>query len=195
MTMDEASIIPDQTPWTAPRQGAPGPRFLVDQNVASLARRLRWLGYDAADDPAADDPALVARAGRERRMLLTRDRGILRRQPVAAGAVAALWLVSDDPWQQLAQVVRETGIDAERYAFSRCVRCNVPLEAVAREVAVAAVPPFVGRTQEHFTRCPRCGRFYWRGTHWQRMRVQLQAHVAPSTRTNATEHAHERISE
>jgi uncharacterized protein with PIN domain len=54
----------------------------------------------------------------------------------------------------------------------------VPLEEAPRAVAVAAVPPFVGRTQPHFTRCPSCGRFYWRGTHWQRMRERLQAHLA-----------------
>jgi uncharacterized protein with PIN domain len=170
-----------ETPRVPAENRAPGPRFLVDQNVASLARRLRWLGYDAADDPDADDAALVARAQREGRMLLTRDRGILRRRQVAAGAVAALWIASDDPWRQLGQVVRETGIDPERYAFSRCVRCNVALEEVPRHEAVAAVPPFVGRTQEHFTRCPRCRRFYWRGTHWQRMRAQLRTHTAACT--------------
>ncbi|HWE61752.1 MAG TPA: Mut7-C RNAse domain-containing protein [Chloroflexota bacterium] len=156
----------------------PSPAFLVDQNVASLARRLRWLGYDAAEDPAADDARLVVRAELERRMLLTRDRGILQRRPVASGAVSALWLRSDDPWQQLAQVVQDTGIDPVRYAFSRCVRCNVPLEPAPPAVAVAAVPPFVARTQTQFTRCPNCGRFFWRGTHWQRMREHLQAHLA-----------------
>lgn len=159
-------------------ESVPTPRFLVDQNVASLARRLRWLGYDAAEDPGADDAALVAHARAEQRLLLTRDRGILQRRPVAEGAVAALWIASDDPWQQLAQVVRDAHLDPERYAFSRCVRCNVALEAVPRDVAIAAVPPFVAQTQEHFTRCPRCGRFFWRGTHWQRMRAQLRAHVA-----------------
>jgi uncharacterized protein len=160
-----------------------GQTFLVDQNVASLARRLRWLGYDAVEDPAADDAMLVAHAGRTGRMLLTRDRGILRRRPVASGAVSALWLESDDPWQQLAQVVRDTGIDPVFYAFSRCVRCNVPLEATTREVAAAAVPPFVSQTQVHFTRCPSCGRFFWRGTHWDRMTKHLQACLGGSQRT------------
>lgn len=173
------------SPISVEQGGGAVPTFLVDQNVASLARRLRWLGYDAVEDPAADDAMLVAHAERTGRMLLTRDRGILRRRPVASGRVSALWLESDDPWQQLAQVVRDTGIDPVLYAFSRCVRCNVPLEATSREVAAAAVPPFVSQTQVHFTRCASCGRFFWRGTHWDRMREHLQAYLGASPRSHA----------
>jgi uncharacterized protein with PIN domain len=157
----------------------PTPAFLVDENVASLARRLRWLGYDAITDPQADDGGLVARAEREDRVLLTRDRGILLRRPIAAGTVRALWLWSDDPWQQLAQVVRELEIDAERHAFSRCVRCNVPLEVTTPAAAAAVVPAFVLETQRQFTYCPGCGRYFWRGTHWSRMRRYLEAHLRP----------------
>jgi uncharacterized protein with PIN domain len=157
----------------------PSLSFLVDENVASLVRRLRWLGYDAITVPAADDGMLVVRAELEDRMLLTRDRGILLRRPVALGRVRALWVESDDPWQQLAQVVRDTGIDPVRFAFSRCVRCNVLLEPSSREVAVEVVPAHVGKTQLQFTRCPNCGRFFWRGTHWNRMRKYLEAHLDP----------------
>jgi uncharacterized protein with PIN domain len=155
----------------------PTTAFLVDRNVGSLARRLRWLGYDAAADPGVDDGELVAWAEREGRVLLTRDRGILLRRPVAAGRARALWIVSDRPWEQLSQVVHDLGIDPVRYAFSRCVRCNVPLESVSHETASAAVPPFVSRTQRHFTRCPSCRRFFWRGTHWRRMHEHLLAYL------------------
>ncbi len=156
------------------------PSFLVDDNVSSLARRLRWLGYNAVADPKADDSMLVVRAEREDRVLLTRDRGILRRRPIATGKVRALWLESDDPWQQLAQVVRDTGIDPVRYAFTRCVRCNVPLEVTTWEAAAVAVPAYVSETQAQFTHCPCCGRFFWRGTHWERMWKHLAAHLDPA---------------
>ncbi len=159
--------------------GVDAPTFLVDENVASLARRLRWLGYDAATDPQADDAALVLRAGQEGRVLLTRDRGILLRRPVASGLVRALWVASDDPWQQLAQVVRDAGIDPTRHVFSRCVRCNVPLEAISPDEAAVRVPPYVAQTQTQFTRCPRCKRYFWRGTHWNRIRDRLEAHLDP----------------
>jgi uncharacterized protein len=156
---------------------APVPSFLVDENVASLARRLRWLGYDAVADGQAGDQRLVQRAENENRVLLTRDRGILLRRPVASGRVRTIWIESDDPWKQLAQVVRDTGIDPLAHACTRCVRCNVPLDAVPRAEAALSVPPYVAATQEQFTRCPSCGRYFWRGTHWSRVWRYLEAHL------------------
>ena len=47
----------------------------------------------------------------------------------------------------------------------RCLDCNRPLEAVARETVAALVPPYVLATQEHFQRCAGCGRVYWPATH------------------------------
>src|SRR4051812_47761726 len=126
--MEQSGRKAISTPGPASEQ--PALTFLVDRNVGSLARRLRWLGYDAAADPGVDDGELVAWAEREGRVLLTRDRGILLRRPVAAGRAKVLWVVSDQPWEQLAQVVHSLGLDVARYAFSRCVRCNTPLDAV-----------------------------------------------------------------
>jgi len=155
----------------------PAVTFLVDENVASLARRLRWLGYDAVGDPREDDRMLVEHAGREGRLLLTRDRGIMLRRPVVSGQVRAIWIHSDDPWRQLVQVVHDTGIDPLRFACSRCVRCNVPLEETTLEAAAAVVPPYVAATEAHCTRCPNCGRYFWRGTHWKRVSRYLEAHL------------------
>lgn len=156
------------------------PTFLVDENVASLARRLRWLGFDAITDPALDDGGLVALSEADRRVLLTRDRGILLRRPIALGRVQALWIASDKPWLQLAQVVRDLGLDPMRQACTRCVRCNVPLQPVSREAAAADVPPYISTTHTHFTRCPRCRRYFWRGSHWERVRTYLNRHLNPA---------------
>jgi uncharacterized protein with PIN domain len=156
------------------------PRFLVDENVASLARRLRWLGYDAVHEPALDDPELVARSEAEQRVLLTRDRGILLRRQIVSGRVQALWIRSDDPWLQLTQVVQSLGLDPASYACTRCVRCNVRLHPISREAAEAHVPPYISATQAQFTFCPQCGRYFWRGTHWDRMRASIEKHLDSS---------------
>ncbi len=149
------------------------PRFLVDENAARLVRWLRLLGYDTVRVPGADDADLVALAGREHRVLLTRDRGILVRRPIALGEVRALHLDSDDPWQQLAQVVRACHLDPQSTLFTRCVACNGVLEPATVEEARPHVPPFVAATQRQFTRCPGCGRYYWLGTHWRRVTDRL----------------------
>ena len=153
--------------------GGPAPRFLVDENAARIVRWLRLMGYDTVYLPGVADAALVERALAEQRVLLTRDRGIMVRRPIAAGQACAVLLVSDHTWQQLEQVVRTLNLDPCPAPFSRCAACNGLLEPVSPEEASPHVPPFVAATQRQFTRCPGCGRFYWRGTHWHRVSARL----------------------
>lgn len=153
------------------------PRFLVDENAARLARWLRLLGYDTLYLPGASDAALVQRAADEGRVLLTRDRGIAARRPIARGEVRAILLASDQTWGQLEQVVRACDLDPHGAPFTRCASCNGLLEDVSPDEARAHVPPFVAATQRRFTRCPACGRFYWRGTHWRRVTDRLASLV------------------
>jgi uncharacterized protein with PIN domain len=154
--------------------------FLVDENVASLARRLRWLGFDAVNEPSLDDAELVVRSELERRVLLTRDRGIMLRRQIVSGRVHALWIRSDDPWRQLVQVVRTLGLDPVSHACTRCVRCNVHLRPISRQTAADHVPPYIATTQLQFTFCPCCKRYFWRGTHWERMRASQDQHLTTS---------------
>ena len=155
------------------RTGVPELRFLVDENAARIVRWLRLMGYDTSYLPGVADGTLVARARHEQRVLLTRDRGIMARREIAGGQACAMLLDSDHTWQQLEQVVRTCNLDPARAPFSRCAACNGVLEPVAPEEASAYVPPFVAATHKQFTRCPGCGRFYWRGTHWHRVSARL----------------------
>ena len=43
-----------------------------------------------------------------------------------------------------------------------------------KEEVRGLVPPYVYRTQDKYMMCPSCGRVYWRGTHWERMRRELE---------------------
>lgn len=67
-------------------QRMPTPRFLLDVHLGTVARRLRLVGVDAAYHRNADDLALVRQANDERRVLLTRDRGLLMRRALRRGA-------------------------------------------------------------------------------------------------------------
>ncbi|MEO0248277.1 MAG: Mut7-C RNAse domain-containing protein [candidate division WOR-3 bacterium] len=139
-------------------------KFLVDQNAGKLCRWLRFLGFDAelASGSVYD---LGARAAREARVLLTRNRraGEL---PLAKSLV----LLSDDPKEQLRQVVEEFGLRKEFKPFSRCPVCNAELEPAEREAVKDMVPPHTYATHEEFSRCPVCGRIYWEGSHVERVR-------------------------
>src|SRR2546423_10989928 len=89
------------------------PRFLADCNVGRLARWLRALGYDAAYHTHIEDAALVREAAAENRVLLTRDRDLLKRRVIAAGTVRAILIRHDAVTMQLRQVFGELGLDLE----------------------------------------------------------------------------------
>jgi uncharacterized protein with PIN domain len=147
-------------------------KFIVDNNVGRLSGWLRALGYDTLFINPIEDDDLVRIAGREGRVILTRDTGVLQRRLVASGEVPAFFVARDDWREQLAQVVRELGLNTIPQ-FTRCMACNGLLEPRSREEARAHVPPYVHRTQEEFLYCSACGRHYWKGTHWGRITGEL----------------------
>jgi uncharacterized protein with PIN domain len=139
------------------------PRFVVDSMLGTLAKWLRILGYDTEYDACLNDNQLVRLARGEGRILLTRDTGLLKRK-----GFRCLFIESQILEEQLLQVLETLGLPADNL-FSRCAVCNTPLEKVPKHEAWGQVPPFVFQTQERFSLCPECNRFYWRGTHWKRM--------------------------
>lgn len=155
--------------------GGGGPdvaRFLVDEMLGRLSRWLRVLGYDAEWARGVEDGALLTRAASEGRVLLTRDTLLMERRAVRRGCVTAVLIRGDRVIDQLRQLRQELGL--RRQAEARCLVCNVRLEPLGRVEAAARVPPYVSQTQRSFRECPRCGRVYWRGTHWGRMDRELR---------------------
>lgn len=143
-------------------------RFLADSMLGTLAKWLRILGYDTVYDASLDDNALIRLARAEERILLTRDTALLRRK-----GPQCLSITSQVLQEQLGQVLHTFDLRADN-PFSRCPVCNTLLEKVPKCEAWGQVPPFVFHTQERFSLCPACDRFYWRGTHWQKMCEQVQ---------------------
>jgi hypothetical protein len=146
----------------------PDPRcFVLDGHLGRLARYLRMLGFDSAYDRAAGDDELARISAEEGRILLTRDRGLLKRSIVRLGYLVR----DDDPRRQLVEVVGRYGLAERAHPFSRCVRCNGEIEAVERsEVAERlAGEPRTLRSFEAFGRCRACGSIYWQGSHFDRM--------------------------
>lgn len=143
-------------------------RFLCDAMLGRLARWLRLLGYDAAYSDAGDHE-LARRARAEDRILLTRDTKLVERR-----GIQALLITSQAPDAQLRQVVQEFDLRQSK-VFSRCAACNTPLRHIPKPAVRELVPPYVFRRHTSFQECPGCGRIYWRGSHWQRIRDRLDA--------------------
>jgi uncharacterized protein len=139
----------------------PEARFLLDVHLGRLAQLLRHVGLDADYDNDLDDAALAARAAEGPRWLLTRDRGLLMRRAVTHGYLVR----SDEPRQQLIEVVRRFGLGNALAPSTRCARCNGMLHAVAKVEVLDRLLPATRREHDVFMRCADCGQVYWRGSH------------------------------
>ncbi len=148
-------------------------RFIADVNVGRLAKWLRILGYDTLFQNDLDDDELIRIAVREKRVLLTKDTRILRRGLAFTGQLRLLLIRSSKVREQLQQVVQLLNLKVSN-PFSLCPECNQPLIPRGRSEVKGLVPPYVFQTQTHYMQCPSCQRIYWRGTHWQRMRKELE---------------------
>jgi uncharacterized protein with PIN domain len=148
----------------------PPTRFAADAMLGRLARWLRVLSFDTRYDETLADAELVRRADEEGRILLTRDRHLLRELKPRR----ALELRQDAPMAQLQAVVAELQLPPPAELFTRCMLCNCilppPLPAAqAEQLLPAGVRGIPGPVQQ----CPGCGRVYWHGSHVRRMREVL----------------------
>ncbi len=142
--------------------------FLADTTVGKLARWLRLLGYDVVYMKAKDKAAIAWRARSEGRILLTRDHSLANRR-----GLQVVLINNQDLEGQLDQVLQEVGLPPQA-AGPRCMGCNMPLVSLAPEEAREFVPPYVVRTHRAFSQCPACGKVYWSGTHWEKIKARVE---------------------
>ena len=144
-------------------------RFVLDTHLGRLAAWLRMIGFDTLYRNDYDDRELARISAEERRILLTRDRGLLMRSAVTHGYCVR----ESAPRRQLDEVVRRFDLAGCLDPFTRCMACNEPLRDVAKD-AVAARMPALSRAHYHDVReCPGCGRVFWKGSHYRRMQQMV----------------------
>lgn len=148
-------------------------RFAADIHLGRLTALLRIAGFDTVVED--EDATLAARAGAEQRVALTRDVGLLKRRAVRYG----YWVRHTSPDLQLAEVLRRFDLAADLHPFTRCARCNGLLRPVSFETVAHRLPPRVRASQREFRQCTNCGRIYWPGTHYDRLRERLQRASLP----------------
>jgi hypothetical protein len=152
-------------------RGLREPRFVLDVHLGRLATALRMLGFDALYSNDCNDETLARLSGEQKRILLTRDRGLLKRRSITHGYLVR----SRRPLEQLGEVIRRFDLTGRIRPFSRCPRCNIALEEVPKKETTGRIPPRIGELYDRFKHCPGCGRIFWPGSHWDHMRQRLWA--------------------
>lgn len=173
---DRVAVYPmferlDLTPLTRLR---PRPlrrtRFVLDVHLGTLARYLRLLGFDTLYRNDYDDHEIVRVAKDQQRIILTRDKGLLKHRAVTRGR----WIRHTRPLEQLRETLAAFDLAGSVRPFTRCAVCNGGLRPLGRRKAADLVPARVRERQDKFAHCTVCGRIYWPGTHTMRLRKALQ---------------------
>jgi uncharacterized protein with PIN domain len=147
------------------------PKFIADVHLGKLTRYLRMMGFDVFYKNDFDDNEIVNFSLTEPRAILTRDRGILKRSEVTHG----YWVRSTKIKEQVIEVIKRFDLKNLIKEFSRCIECNSVLKLISKNEIMDDLPPKVLKSQADFSRCSGCKKYFWKGTHHQKMLSFIQS--------------------
>jgi len=151
------------------------PRFVADRMLGRLARMLRLLGYDTLYSPAVTLAQLQEMARRGDRLVLTRG-DAQKRFPALQNVYS---IQSERPPEQLRDVVEHYGLETHAGLWTRCTLCNALIEKVEKQEVESRLDPKILQLYQEFFRCTGCAHIYWRGSHVERITVNLQQLLGP----------------
>ena len=148
-------------------------RFVADAHLGGLARLLRMAGFDTLYRNDYQDREVADIAERDGRILLTRDRELLKHRAITHGCYVHVL----KPELQFRELLDRLDLRRSLRPFSLCMECNAPLRPIEKERVLDRLPASVRANYQCFTTCDHCGRIFWEGTHWQRMRELVDASI------------------
>ena len=154
--------VPVQSPVPLSHRPPDPAIFILDVHLGKLARRLRLLGFDCLYDNRYGDAEIIQLASDLQRIILTRDRGLLKHRQVRHGYLVR----TDDVASQVREVIDRYQLRPQVRLWRRCMKCNGLLEQVQKSAVVHLLEPKTREYYEDFHRCSACGRLYWPGAHY-----------------------------
>lgn len=142
------------------------PKFILDVHLGSLAKYMRMLGFDTLYKNNYQDEEIVEISLKAKRIVLTKDRGILKRSEVTHG----YWIRSSKTDEQLIEVVNRFDLKDQIKELSRCLLCNSPLKIISIERILERLPLKVKEFQNKFYYCRNCDKIFWKGSHYTKMK-------------------------
>lgn len=146
-------------------------RFVADAHLGGVARLLRMAGFDTLYDNNIKDEEVEAIALADDRVVLTRDRDLLKRRTITHGCYVHQLKAA----HQLRELCDRLDLAGSLQPFSLCLNCNLPLRTVPKAAVLDRLPPRVRELHEEFNACDQCQRVFWKGSHWKRMMALLAA--------------------
>jgi uncharacterized protein with PIN domain/sulfur carrier protein ThiS len=140
-------------------------RFVADAHLGGLARLLRMAGFDTLYDNNFLDRHIEAIAMREDRVVLTRDRELLKRRGITHGC----YIHALKSARQMREIFDRLDLASSAQPFTRCLHCNEPLRGIDKAQVYEQLPATVRALHDDFSTCDACHRVFWKGSHWKRM--------------------------
>ncbi len=152
-------------------------RFALDCHLGRLARYLRQFGFDTFYENTIDDARLAEISAQQKRIVLTRDRALLKRKIIDHG----YFVRATDPMVQFHEVMRRFDLYKLIEPFGRCTKCNGELVAVSKADIIDQLQPMTRRHYDRFWQCHNCGQIYWEGSHYHRMQQTTDQVIATAS--------------
>lgn len=140
-------------------------RFIADVHAGKLAKALRMRGFDTVYEQKYNDRQIAEVAETDNRIVLTRDKGLLKQNKVKWGH----WLRSQNPDEQLQKVIKKFNLTNNICPFVRCIVCNGTISTVKKEEIIQLLTPKTIEYFDEFYQCTNCKRVYWKGSHYHNM--------------------------
>lgn len=142
------------------------PKYILDVHLGKLAKLLRMLGFNALYKNNYSDIEIVRTSNAEKRIILTRDLGILKIKDVARG----YWIRSQNPKKQLTEVINHFDLYSSIKPFHRCMACNGIIKKIKKESISDNLQHKTKKYYNEFYRCVSCKNIYWKGSHYYKMK-------------------------
>ena len=140
-------------------------KFILDCHLGKLNKYLRMLGFDCFYKNHMDDEAIIELAEREKRIILTRDKLLLKSSRITHG----YYVRAVEKHEQLKEVVQKFDLYSQFKSFTRCMTCNENLQSVEKSRIYDKIYPEIAQIFDEFYLCQNCDKVYWKGSHFKRM--------------------------
>ena len=146
-------------------------KFVCDVHLGGLVTNLRMLGIDAFYENDLTDQIIIDVSIKERRTILTRDLGILKRKEVTHG----YFVRETNPEKQTLEVLKRFQLENEIRPFTRCLECGEKLYHIAKSKIMDRLPVKAKQNQNKFYICKKCNKIFWKGSHYDNMRSFIKS--------------------
>ena len=146
-------------------------KFVLDCHLGKLAKYLRMAGFDTFYQNDYQDLEIALISKEKKRILLTRDRGLLKRSIIDHGH----YVHHTQPKKQFQEIIIRFDLSRQLKPFTRCIHCNGKLAAVKKSDIVAQLEPHTRQYYQYFKQCQKCQHIYWQGSHYEKMQKLLDS--------------------